>query len=185
MTHRTQRGNLLIADPDLIDPNFFHAVVLILEHDEEGALGLVLNRPTCVSAAQMVPEWKSRVSNPMNIFQGGPIPSKMLIGLADVTNNTEIDTWKPILDSAGIMSVEEKPPISDPGISALRLYSGYSGWTAGQLDSEINTGSWFTVPAGPADLFESNPADLWFRLLHTYHGKWPWHARASIAPSRN
>ena len=79
MTHRTQRGNLLIADPDLIDPNFFHAVVLILEHDEEGALGLVLNRPTCVSAAQMVPEWKSRVSNPMNIFQGGPIPSKMLL----------------------------------------------------------------------------------------------------------
>ena len=185
MTHPTLRGKLLIAAPDLVDPNFFHSVIFLLEHDKGGALGLVLNRPTCVSLTQVMPKWKTTAVSSINIFQGGPIRPRVLIGLASTTGNTEIDARKPILDSVEVISIHETSPTSNSEISALRVYSGYSGWTEGQLDSEINMGSWFTTPASPADLFEINPSRLWFRLLHAYHGKWPWRARNQIDPSRN
>ncbi len=185
MAHQSFRGRLLAAAPDLLDPNFYHTVVFVLEHDERGALGIVLNRPTDVPLAKTFPQWTPIVSDPSFIFRGGPVQRDALIGLARLDPGVTPEGWSPIIDSVGVLSLQDDAETDGLAVAAFRLYSGYAGWGGGQLESEINGGGWFTLPSEPADLFAAEPGNLWFRLLSHHRGQWPWRPEASTDPTHN
>lgn len=151
-----------MAAHHLLDPHFYRTVVLVLLHDEvDGAMGLVLNRETSELVADHLPEWDTRASPPGLVHYGGPVEPDMAIGLGR-SNDEGAITF------AGLSLVELSAG-PDPTITAVKVYSGYSGWTAGQLESEIDSGSWFVVEAAPDDPFAES-ATLWQRVLRRQPG---------------
>ncbi len=154
-------GQLLVATPLLIDPNFWRSVVLILQHDDEGSLGLVLNRPTMERVETHIPGWGQLAAQPGTVHVGGPVDPMVAIGLA--TGRGGEPTGVPGLT---IVDLEAEPV---EGTTAVRIYSGYSGWGAGQLETEIAEGSWYVVPASPDDPFD-RPEGQWSRILRRQQG---------------
>jgi len=154
-------GKLLIATPRLVDPNFHRTVVLVLQHDQEGCVGVVLNRETDQLVADHLPEWASHAGDGVVHF-GGPVEPEVAIGLGLTIEG--MDTGVP-----GLSMVDfEKPPPPDLS-SSIRVYSGYSGWGGDQLEAELATGSWYLVQASPDDPFE-DPKDQWRRVLRRQSG---------------
>jgi putative transcriptional regulator len=155
-------GRLLVATPSLVDPNFWRSVVLLLQHEEaEGAIGLVLNRPTLERVETHIPVWGPVAAHPGTVHFGGPVEPQMAIGLA--TGQTGESTGVPGLH---VIDLETTP---DPDLGAVRIYSGYSGWGAGQLEAEIVEGSWYVVTASPDDPFD-RPEGQWSRILRRQRG---------------
>lgn len=154
-------GQLLVATPLLIDPNFWRSVVLILQHDDEGSLGLILNRPTMERVESHIPSWGRFAAQPGTVHVGGPVDPRVAIGLA--TGPAGAPTGVPGLT---IVDLEQEP---GEGTSAVRIYSGYSGWGAGQLEAEVEEGSWYVVPASPDDPFD-RPDGQWSRVLRRQQG---------------
>jgi putative transcriptional regulator len=154
-------GHLLVATPQLIDPNFWRSVVLILQHDEEGSLGLVLNRPTTEQVGSHIPGWGDLAAEPGTVHIGGPVDPRVAIALAPGRSGEP--TGVPGLS---IVDLEAGP---GEGSGAVRIYSGYSGWGAGQLAAEIDEGSWYVVPASPDDPFD-RPEGQWSRVLRRQQG---------------
>lgn len=159
-------GQLLVASRHLADPNFFRTVVLILEH-QEGALGVVLNRPTSIAIAEVVPDWLELASSPAVVFQGGPVERTAAIGLArpDGVFDPE-QTWLSLAidepgHELGIVNLSAQPGDLDGVICDLRIFSGYAGWSAGQLENEIQAGGWLVLDHGGFDPLTSDPATLW------------------------
>ncbi len=159
-------GQLLVASRHLADPNFFRTVVLILEH-QEGTLGVVLNRPTAVSIADAVPDWQGLAAKPAVIFQGGPVERTAAIGLARPDGAFDPEqTWFSLSISVpgqelGIVNLSAQPSDLDGIVRDLRIYSGYAGWSAGQLESEIQAGGWVVLDCEGFDPLTSDPATLW------------------------
>ena len=154
-------GHLLVATPQLIDPNFWRSVVLVLQHDEEGSLGLVLNRPTMELVETHIPGWGEWAAQPGTVHIGGPVDPRVAIGLA--TGMAGEPTGVPGLC---IVDLEAGP---GEAATTVRIYSGYSGWGAGQLEAEIEEGSWYVVPAAPDDPFD-RPDGQWSRVLRRQQG---------------
>lgn len=154
-------GKLLVATPRLIDPNFYRAVVLMVQHDEQGALGLVLNRVTTEAVEDYLPEWSRHLIPPGLVHYGGPVEPEVAIGLG-LTNEGMY---------AGVSGLALVDLTDEPGPDApmVKVYSGYSGWTEGQLEEEVDTGSWFVVPAAPDDPF-ANPDTQWRTVLRRQTG---------------
>lgn len=154
-------GRLLVATPLLIDPNFWRTVVLVLQHDDEGSLGLVLNRPSAEPVEAHIPAWGPVTAPPGTVHYGGPVAPEMAIGLS--TGREGEPTPVP-----GLCIVDlGQSPGPEPG--AVRVYSGYAGWGAGQLEAEIAEGSWYVVAASPDDPFE-RPEGQWARVLRRQTG---------------
>ena len=157
-------GRLLIASPTLLDPNFYRSVVLVMAHNDDGAVGVVLDRPLDLAAADYVEDWRAVLSPPNRVFEGGPVQRETAIGVARRSGFGPTETWEPILGSLGFIDLSQSP--SDfPGVEDLRVFSGYAGWEADQLDLEITLGSWFPVPASLDDPFDPVPQSLWHRVL--------------------
>jgi putative transcriptional regulator len=155
-------GRLLVATPSLLDPNFWRSVVLILQHDdEEGTVGVVLNRPTPELVETHIPAWGPVAAAPGTVHIGGPVAPQVAIGLA--TGNAGEPTSVP---GISIVDLESSP---GPELGAVRVYAGYSGWGAGQLEAEIAEGSWYVVPAAPDDPFAS-PDGQWAAVLRRQRG---------------
>jgi putative transcriptional regulator len=154
-------GHLLVATPLLEDPNFWRTVVLLLQHDAEGTIGVVLNRPTAEPVERHIPSWQEVVAAPGVVHFGGPVEPQVAIGLA--TGQTGEPTGVPGLS---IVDLDSAP---GPELSAVRIYSGYSGWGGGQLENEIVQGSWYVVPASPDDPFD-RPEGQWSRVLRRQQG---------------
>jgi putative transcriptional regulator len=155
-------GKLLVATPVLVDPNFWRSVVLMLQHDEaEGAIGLVLNRPTLERVETHIPVWGPVAADPGTVHFGGPVEPQVAIGLA--TGHVGEPSGVPGLS---IVDLEGSPA---PDLGAVRIYSGYAGWDAGQLEAEIAEGSWYVVPAAPDDPFD-RPEGQWERILRRQRG---------------
>ena len=157
-------GRLLVATPLLLDPNFFRAVVLILEQGEDGALGLTLNRALDVSPGEYLPMWTELISAPDTIFAGGPVNREMAVGLAWRPSVPEAEVWRPVLGGVGLIDLTEGPD-AVAGLENLRVFSGYAGWGPGQLEAELATGSWFVLDATVADAFTGDPERLWHDVL--------------------
>ena len=159
-------GRLLIAEPMLGDPNFERTVVLVVEHSDEGAMGLVLNRPTDLAVAGALPAWDHLASEPAVLHVGGPVEERsgwcLALRRPDVA---EPEGFVPVLGDAGLVDLDQDPGSVEGWALALRLYAGYSGWGAGQLDAELAQGAWFVVDADPADPFLEDSTDLWPRIL--------------------
>ena len=156
------RGKLLVSSPALIDPNFRKTVVLIAHHDEEGAMGLVLSRPSTVAAADAVPALAGIPGADHPVFVGGPVQPEAFMVLAEFDDVTEAAA--PIFAGVGFVPAEAEP--EDLSIRRLRLFSGYAGWAAGQLELELaDPSSWIVVPALADDAFADDPDELWRVVL--------------------
>ncbi len=169
-------GRLLVATPLLEDENFRRTVVLIVEHEaEQGTLGVVLNRPTTVGVDQVLAEWTDLVTDPSVVFRGGPVAGDNALALALIPGTDEPVGWRgldgaPALARLGLLDLDTPPRLLAPGITSLRVYAGYSGWSPGQLEAEINEGAWFVVTAQPGDVFAAEPGLLWRQVLRRQEG---------------
>jgi len=157
------RARLLVATPELVDPNFHRSVVLVLEHNDDGALGVVLNRPRLVGGAEVVPQWADRLAFPSRLHSGGPVSEDSVIGLA-LGPAGGIDGLSPLLGQLGVVDLHRSPE-DLPGVEPVRLFAGYSGWSAGQLDAELVAGGWIVVDAIPEDALSTEPEGLWSVVL--------------------
>ena len=154
-------GRLLLATPVLIDPHFWRTVVFMVQHDEEGTVGIVLNRPTPEFVADHIPSWANQGDESLHIFYGGPVEPEMAIALGPGGSGEAT-----ALPGVNLVDLSGDPP---PERSQLRIYSGYAGWGAGQLEAEIDEGSWYVVQASPDDPFE-RPEGQWARVLRRQSG---------------
>ena len=169
------RHKLLVSIPTLPDPNFFRSVVFMIEHTEEGALGVVLNQPTetRVDAALEAPldAWAPLAAPPAVVFVGGPVQQHdALIGFARVAQVDVTDEWQPILGRIGTVDLGRDPHDARADLEAVRIFAGYSGWGPSQLEGELEAGGWHVLDALPDDLLTSDPANLWRTVLRRQGG---------------
>jgi putative transcriptional regulator len=176
------QGHLLIAGPGLIDPNFWRAVVLVGEHSEEGALGVVLNRSSETSVEEAVPELALLAQGMGVVHVGGPVQPSAVVVLADFVEPDDADSL--VLDSVGFLPSEVEPG-SLGEMRRARVYVGYAGWGPGQLDDELEEGSWIVEPALPEDVFTDDPEGLWSAVLRRKGGPFSVLASMPPDPSRN
>jgi putative transcriptional regulator len=172
-------GRLLVASPILLDPNFARSVVLILQHDSEGALGVVLNRPTGEEVELHLPEWGPRLEQPPVVFVGGPVEPAIAIGV--VRNQSPSEPTA--LGGVGMVDLGADPAAAPPG--TVRVFSGYSGWGAGQLEAELAEEAWMVVEALPIDVFTDRPDELWSVVLRRQRGELAMLATYPADPSVN
>lgn len=157
------RGRLAVATPGLADPNFSHTVVFVLDHSDEGALGIVLNRPTTAEVADTLPRWEALAAAPPVMFVGGPVQPEAVVGLVGADDDSE--AVQAVVPGVGIVDLRADPLSLIGEVRGLRLFAGYAGWGEGQLEDEIAEGGWFIVDAEPEDVLGADPADLWVRVL--------------------
>lgn len=164
-------GRLLVAAPQLADPNFSRTVVLVLEHDEPGAVGVVLNRPLHVEVGEILEPWADLAAAvpPSVVFSGGPVSADAVIGLARCTSS-QADGWQTVLAGVGVVDLSVSPTDQPVALDGVRLFSGYAGWAPGQLDSEMDDGGWFVFDALAADAFCDRPDELWHDVLRRQGG---------------
>jgi putative transcriptional regulator len=173
------RGKLLIAGPTLLDPNFQRTVVLIVEHSDEGALGLVLNRPSETTVGEAVSELDPLVDAGDPLFVGGPVGQSALIVLAEFADADRAALIA--FEDVGVVGTEEAAPETRRG----RAFAGHAGWGPGQLDTEVQRGDWILEPANREDAFTDTPDALWQSVLTRKGGSYALVARMPADPSVN
>ncbi|HEX3617031.1 MAG TPA: YqgE/AlgH family protein [Solirubrobacteraceae bacterium] len=177
------RGQLLIAGPTLQDPNFWRTVVLVVEHSDDGALGLVLNRPSESTVGEAVPELIS-VTNPEDeVLVGGPVGQTAVIVLADFEDPDEAALIA--FDNVGVMAGGGPSDEFGNGVRRARVFAGHSGWGPGQLDGELERGDWILEPAQYGDAFAPEPTELWAVVLERKGGSYALVARMPTDPTLN
>jgi putative transcriptional regulator len=160
------RGQLLVSAPSLHDPNFRKTVVLVAHHDEDGAMGLVLSRPSDVPASAAMPSLTGLPGAGDPVFVGGPVQPEAFMVLAEFDDVEAAAA--PIFDRVGFMPADAEP--DELAISRMRLFAGYAGWGAGQLEAELDEPAWIVVTAEPDDAFVDDPDELWRTVLHRKGG---------------
>ncbi|EFL02221.1 YqgE/AlgH family protein [Streptomyces sp. SID4926] len=167
-------GRLLVATPALADANFARAVVLVLDHDAEGTLGVVLNRPTPVGVDDILEGWGPLAGAPGVVFQGGPVSLDSALGVAVVPGEPGARTsplgWRRVYGAIGLVDLETPPELLAAALGALRIFAGYAGWGPGQLEDELEAGAWYVVDAEPGDISAEHPEALWREVLRRQRG---------------
>jgi putative transcriptional regulator len=153
-----------------VDPNFDRSVVLLLEHGDDGALGIVLNRPSETPLATVLPEWDEHATAPGVVFSGGPVAPEAVIALARGGTDAS-DGWMPFLGEVGTVDVGRDPTDLGPQLHALRIFVGYAGWSPGQLEVELEQEAWFVASVDSGDPFSPNPERLWRDVLRRQRGR--------------
>ena len=164
-------GQLLVATPGLKDPNFDRTVVLLVAHEPGGALGVVLNRATEVPVSEVLGEWGGLARDPAVLFEGGPVQPESAICLARMRGPARrIKGFHQVSGSIGTVDLSVDPDRLRDSLIGIRVFAGYSGWSPGQLEEEISSGSWFVLDALPGDAFVDRPDDLWPMVLRRQGG---------------
>ena len=176
------RGQLLIASPALIDPNFRRAVVLVVAHDEDGAVGLILNRVTETEVAEAVPELGGLVEHGALIGLGGPVQTEAVVVLAEWADPDEAGTL--IFGDVGLMGSEAESERVAAATRRVRVFAGYAGWGGGQLEAELDELSWVLESAEVEDVF-GDEDDLWASVLRRKGGAFKLVATMPEDPSLN
>jgi putative transcriptional regulator len=155
-----------------------------VDHSEEGAFGLVLNRPSETSVAEAVPELESLVDGDEPLFIGGPVQPSTVVTLAQFDDVADAALWA--FDDIGVIGTGG-PPLEELAERVLgaRAYVGHSGWGSGQLDSEVERGDWILEPARHEDVFTESPRELWSAVLTRKGGSYALVARMPLDPSLN
>jgi len=157
---------LLIASPNLADPEFFRTVVFLIEHDETGSVGVVINRPSHAPVGQILPDWQDVMSEPSVVFNGGPVQRDGALGLGRLAGATDAGTGlRAVSGGLALVDLDADPAEVAVGAASLRVYAGHAGWSVDQLDAEIAEGSWFVVAGGLDDVFSERPGALWRNVL--------------------
>ena len=181
-----QAGMLLVATPALLDPNFADTVVLLLDVDENGALGVVLNRPSGVPVAEVLEGWGEVVAEPEVLFHGGPVSTEGALAVALLRTEDDVPVgFREITGQLGLVDLDTPVELLDGSLQGLRIFAGYAGWGAAQLDGEIAEGSWYVVPSQPFDVFRIDPAELWRDVLRRQPGELSWHSTRPVDPDLN
>ena len=184
-----QAGRLLVATPMLQDPNFDHTVVLLLDHDDDGSLGVVLNRPSPVPVQDILPDWHDLAAEPDVLFHGGPVGTDSALCLARLTRadgqTEEPVGWRRLFEDTGIVDLDTPTELVAEAVSGLRIFAGYAGWGSGQLEAEVEEGSWYVLPASRSDLFGHEPGRLWMQVLRRQPGELAWVSTRPVDPTMN
>jgi putative transcriptional regulator len=174
MEQTSLRGKLLVAAPGLREPTFARAVVTMLEHGPDGAVGVVINRPGDASLDEVVPTVADLASDPAVLFSGGPVQPSAAIALGVVTATavaTERDAgWRAVVPPLVTVDLDMDPSALAAALRALRVFAGYAGWGPGQLEAEIAQGAWYVVDSMLDDPFGPDPRRLWATVLR----RQPW-----------
>jgi len=165
---RSLLGHLLVAGPALEDPNFRRTVVLLGEHGDEGAMGLVLNRVSPVTVADAVPPMSGLTEDEDLVYVGGPVQPQAVVVLADFVDPSLADAL--VLGSVGFLPAEMDGPTDVGELRRVRVFAGYAGWAPGQLEEELAEGSWVVLAARAADVFTTDPESLWRDVLRRQGG---------------
>ena len=167
----TLTGRLLVATPPLVDPNFDRTVVLMLEHGEDGAIGVVLNRPSDTPIDDVLPEWRSLAAPPSAVFVGGPVSPDAVIALGRAPSDRPGEGFSPILGDLGTVDVGRDPLDLGVPLEELRVFAGYAGWAPGQLEDELAQHAWFVVDLEGDEPFAAAPEQLWRTVLRRQKGE--------------
>ena len=162
------KGQLLLASPALFDPNFRRAVVLVTEHTEEGAAGLVLNRPSETAVADAVPDLLPLVSEEERVYVGGPVQESAVLVLAEFEDPEEAALL--VVDDVGFLPGDGDFDLLAGATRRVRVFAGYAGWGPGQLEAELEESSWIVGSSPAPELFPELEDDLWARILRDKGG---------------
>ena len=176
------RGHLLIANGNLFDPNFRHTVVLVAEHNADGALGVVLNRPLDVPVSDAAPLLAPLVAAREVLYQGGPVQPYSPVVAAELVRPEVADV--PVFGGVGLF-LGRVPAEFTGDVIRARVFAGYSGWDAGQLEREMDEDSWIIDPAREEDIFTNAPDLLWSRVLVRKGPEYRRLSRVPFDPSMN
>jgi putative transcriptional regulator len=157
---------LLVAAPVLDDPEFFRTVVFLIEHDESGSIGVIINRPSRTPVGQILPDWQDVMNEPSVVFNGGPVQRDGALGLGRLSSATAAGNGlRAVSGGLALVDLDAEPQQVALGAQGLRVYAGHAGWAVGQLADEIAAGGWFVVSGGLDDVFSPHPGGLWRQVL--------------------
>ncbi len=179
----TLRGQLLIASATLVDPNFHRTVVLVAEHGEDGAMGVVLNRPSPVEVAEAVPKLAGLVDPGELVYVGGPVQPGAVVALAEYSDPEQAVATA--FGHVGFLPGDADEGDLAEGVGRVRVFAGYSGWSPGQLEAELDEDAWIVEPAEASDVFTRDPDRLWSAVLDRKGGQFALLARMPVDPSVN
>jgi putative transcriptional regulator len=176
-------GQLLLASPTLQDPNFRRTVVLIGVHNSDGAMGVVLNRPSTVTVGEAVPQLEPAVSDEDQVYLGGPVQPASVVLLAEFLDPAQAGLF--VLGRIGFPAADADIEQLGDATARRRVFAGFAGWGEGQLDAEIEHGDWIAHSALAEDVFTDVPGELWSRVLTRKGGHFALIARMPLDPSVN
>lgn len=176
------QGQLLIAAPSLVDPNFRRTVVLVAQHTDDGAMGLVLNRPSGALVTETVPPLAPLVGDTETVWSGGPVEPGGVIVVAEFEEPDEAAEL--IFGDVGFMSADADPELVAAATRRARVFAGYAGWSAGQLEAELEEEGWFLAGALEEDVF-THADDLWSVVLARKGGPYALLAKMPPEPGLN
>ena len=177
-----ETGQLLVAAPAMVDPNFARTVVVLCDIDDDGAIGLVLNRPSQSPVSEYLPQWTA--ATPPVVFVGGPVQPEIAVGFIEHSGQAPIG-FTSVSGSVGLFDLATPPELVEGAVSLLRVFSGYSGWARGQLESEIEAGDWIIIEAASSDHFSAELDTLWSEVLRRQGGELALLAEYPTDPSLN
>jgi putative transcriptional regulator len=166
--HRVRAGTLLLANTDLLEPTFRRSVIYVVEHNDGGTLGVVLNRPSETAVYNVLPQWAKLATKPKTMFIGGPVKRDAALCLGTLRVGTDPNGVPGIRHVQGRMvmvDLDAEPEAIAPMVEGVRIFAGYSGWTIGQLEGEIERDDWIVLSALPSDVLVESRIDLWGRVL--------------------
>jgi putative transcriptional regulator len=166
--HRVRAGTLLLANTDLLEPTFRRSVIYIVEHNDGGTLGVVLNRPSETAVYNVLPQWAKLASKPKTMFIGGPVKRDAALCLAVMrigSGPDEVPGLRHVAGRMAMVDLDADPELIAPDVEGVRIFAGYSGWTIGQLEGEIERDDWIVLSALPSDVLVEPRVDLWGRVL--------------------
>jgi putative transcriptional regulator len=176
-------GQLLLASPSLQDPNFQRTVVLIGVHSVDGAMGVVLNRPSQLTVAEAAPQLEEAVEDADPVYVGGPVQPSSIVFLAEFRDPSPAGLL--VLGRIGFPAPEAEIDDLTRATDRARVFAGFAGWSEGQLEAEIGEGDWIAQAALPQDVFTDRPEQLWSDVLTRKGGSYALVARMPPDPSLN
>ncbi|MGK2882741.1 MAG: YqgE/AlgH family protein [Mycobacterium sp.] len=186
--HRVRAGTLLLANTDLREPTFRRSVIYVVEHNDGGTLGVVLNRPSETAVYNVLPQWAKWATKPKTMFVGGPVKRDAALCLATLRAGADPHGVPGLRHVAGrvvMVDLDTEPESIAPLVEGVRVFAGYSGWTTGQLEGEIERDDWIVLSALPSDVLVEQRTDLWAKVLRRQPMPLPLLATHPIDISRN
>ena len=179
-----RKGRLLVASPGLVDGHFHRTVVLLLEHNEDGAVGVVLNRPSGLPTHEALPdEFTGSIPPDEPIYEGGPVDPESVILLADFTHAESASDLA--VGTIGVVDPNTDFETLPQRVRSIRAFGGYAGWAPGQLEAEIEEEAWIDAVCTDGDVFTQDPDRLWSDVLDRKGGNYRLVARMPPDPSLN
>jgi putative transcriptional regulator len=178
-------GRLLVAGTSLLDPSFARTVVYLLDHDEGGALGIVINRPSDVTVEDVLPTWADLPNLSPSVFFGGPVATDSALAVGLPREPGEPAGTREVAGGLVLIDLDQDPVVMGAELAEMRVFAGYAGWGEQQLEAELAEEAWYVFDGGPIDVFSRDAADLWRTVLRRQGGELAFVASFPLDPSLN